>query len=99
MGKRNIKIRLIIIILLFLISNVFIFNKSIDKVNAETSLEPRFVAIDSTGLDDGVILVDTKTNIEYVLLSRITSTHAVTMSITVLYDIDGRPLIWKPEGE
>lgn len=77
-----------------------------EKVSASTSSEPRFVEIDSSGLPSGKVFVDTKTDIEYVQTiiyakSSVSSSgpNGVAVSFTMLYDKDGKPLIWKPEGE
>lgn len=71
-------------------------NQYIKDAQAASSVSPRFVEIDSSGLDGGAIYVDTKTDIEYVIITK-KFYHGISSTMTPLYDKDGKPLVWQPE--
>lgn len=61
----------------------------------------RFVEIDSSGLSGGTVYVDTKTDVEYAVVQVYTAIgpngYGVAVTMTPLYDKDGKSLKWTPE--
>lgn len=98
----------VVILSTIAIASLLVFCSSFKSMNpvsasAKENTNPRFVEIDSSGLPGGKVYVDTKTDIEYVQMLVYTSAgHAgagVAGAMMPLYDKDGKPMIWKPEGE